>query len=317
MAAPLLSLGRDGEPARRRDDGDRVVPDHRRQLLAASPRRARRSRCAPISRTRAHYLHQLSGAEPSAERARALETYLNTVCDHGLNASTFAARVIVSTRSDRHLGDHRRRRRAQGSAARRRAGPGARHGVRDRHAGARRSRDPRQAGSRRAPHGIRPSRLPGPRSARRRAGARGRALLRERRRSTRSTIWRDASRRRRCACCASASRSGGSTPTSSSTRRCCCTAWDLPSELFTPTFAVGRVAGWSAHCLEQLPRRRLIRPQSAYVGPTDRRYDREALGALPVAQPFLRAAGGCCAGLKACSTRSDDAPRKTASSERA
>jgi citrate synthase len=34
------------------------------------------------------------------ERVRALETYLNTVCDHGLNASTFAARVIVSTRSD-------------------------------------------------------------------------------------------------------------------------------------------------------------------------------------------------------------------------
>src|SRR5439155_21955489 len=29
-----------------------------------------------------------------------LETYLNTVCDHGLNASTFAARVIVSTHSD-------------------------------------------------------------------------------------------------------------------------------------------------------------------------------------------------------------------------
>src|SRR5207244_5936597 len=48
----------------------------------------------------AHYLHQLFGGEPSTERARALETYLNTVCDHGLNASTFAARVIVSTRSD-------------------------------------------------------------------------------------------------------------------------------------------------------------------------------------------------------------------------
>src|SRR5262249_32961551 len=29
-----------------------------------------------------------------------LETYLNTVCDHGFNASTFTARVIVSTRSD-------------------------------------------------------------------------------------------------------------------------------------------------------------------------------------------------------------------------
>src|SRR5262249_42277374 len=48
----------------------------------------------------AHYLHQLFGIVPSDERARALETYLNTVCDHGLNASTFTARVIVSTRSD-------------------------------------------------------------------------------------------------------------------------------------------------------------------------------------------------------------------------
>src|SRR5579862_8610601 len=34
----------------------------------------------------AHYLHQLSGEEPAPERTRALETYVNTVCDHGLNA---------------------------------------------------------------------------------------------------------------------------------------------------------------------------------------------------------------------------------------
>jgi citrate synthase len=42
----------------------------------------------------------------------------------------------------------------------------------------------------------------------------------------------------------------------------------LPAELFTPTFAVGRVLGWSAHCLEQLRDGRLIRPQSVYVGPS-------------------------------------------------
>jgi citrate synthase len=46
----------------------------------------------------------------------------------------------------------------------------------------------------------------------------------------------------------------------------------LPTALFTPTFAVGRVVGWSAHCLEQLREGRLIRPQSTYVGPTNRRY---------------------------------------------
>ena len=48
----------------------------------------------------AHYLHQLSRVEPTPERTRALETYLITVCDHGLNASTFTARVIASTHSD-------------------------------------------------------------------------------------------------------------------------------------------------------------------------------------------------------------------------
>src|SRR5829696_9897036 len=48
----------------------------------------------------ANYLYMLTGESPGAEFARALETYLNTVSDHGMNASTFAARVIVSTRSD-------------------------------------------------------------------------------------------------------------------------------------------------------------------------------------------------------------------------
>jgi citrate synthase len=42
----------------------------------------------------------LSGEMPDAERTRGLETYLNTVIDHGLNASTFTARVITSTGSD-------------------------------------------------------------------------------------------------------------------------------------------------------------------------------------------------------------------------
>lgn len=41
-----------------------------------------------------------SGEAPDGERVRALETYLNTVVDHGLNASTFTARVITSTGSD-------------------------------------------------------------------------------------------------------------------------------------------------------------------------------------------------------------------------
>ena len=48
----------------------------------------------------ANYLYLLTGNQPTPAQVRGLETYLNTVIDHGLNASTFTARVIVSTRSD-------------------------------------------------------------------------------------------------------------------------------------------------------------------------------------------------------------------------
>jgi citrate synthase len=48
----------------------------------------------------ANFLYMLSGQAPEAERVRGLDTYLNTVVDHGLNASTFTARVITSTGSD-------------------------------------------------------------------------------------------------------------------------------------------------------------------------------------------------------------------------
>src|SRR5581483_11782225 len=44
----------------------------------------------------------------------------------------------------------------------------------------------------------------------------------------------------------------------------------IPSELFTPTFAAARTAGWTAHMLEQYADNRLIRPESVYVGPRDR-----------------------------------------------
>ncbi|MDR7521711.1 MAG: citrate/2-methylcitrate synthase [Armatimonadota bacterium] len=46
----------------------------------------------------------------------------------------------------------------------------------------------------------------------------------------------------------------------------------IPGDLYTATFAVSRIAGWTAHVLEQYADNRLIRPLSEYVGPQDRRY---------------------------------------------
>jgi citrate synthase len=48
----------------------------------------------------ANFLYMTFGVEPDPLAAKALETYWVTVSDHGMNASTFAARVIASTRSD-------------------------------------------------------------------------------------------------------------------------------------------------------------------------------------------------------------------------
>ena len=45
----------------------------------------------------------------------------------------------------------------------------------------------------------------------------------------------------------------------------------IPTDLFTPIFAIARMAGWTAHVLEQLSDNRLIRPQSEYVGPRDKK----------------------------------------------
>lgn len=48
----------------------------------------------------ANYLYMLSGSHPTESEVTALETYLITTMEHGMNASTFAARVTVSSESD-------------------------------------------------------------------------------------------------------------------------------------------------------------------------------------------------------------------------
>ncbi len=44
---------------------------------------------------------------------------------------------------------------------------------------------------------------------------------------------------------------------------------DLDVDMFTPLFAMSRIAGWTAHIIEQTANNRLIRPESNYVGPMD------------------------------------------------
>jgi citrate synthase len=44
-----------------------------------------------------------------------------------------------------------------------------------------------------------------------------------------------------------------------------CLGLEVP--LFTPIFVMSRVAGWSAHIIEQMDNNRLIRPRARYTGP--------------------------------------------------
>jgi len=47
----------------------------------------------------------------------------------------------------------------------------------------------------------------------------------------------------------------------------------IPLDLFTPIFAIARVAGWTAHVMEQHRNNRIIRPTDDYVGPFDRKVE--------------------------------------------
>jgi citrate synthase len=72
-----------------------VVAAHARIARKQEPIRPRKD--LPLA---ANFLYMIHGREPDPSAARALDTYWVTVMDHGMNASTFTARVIASTRSD-------------------------------------------------------------------------------------------------------------------------------------------------------------------------------------------------------------------------
>jgi citrate synthase len=70
-------------------------------------------------------------------------------------------------------------------------------------------------------------------------------------------------------------------------------ALDIPIDLFIPMFAVARVAGWTAHMLEQQQYNRLIRPRAYYAGPRGLTWT-EAVSRTPVveAQPDTQCVAG-------------------------
>ena len=219
----------------------------------------------------ANYLYMLNGEVPGEGSARALEAYLSTVADHGLNASTFAARVIVSTRSDLvsavvgALGALKGP--LHGGA------PGPALDVVFEIGEARRAepvlREKLGRGERLMGFGHRVYKVRDPRADVLAAAA---ELLYAT--DGDEALYGLALEVERTAVALLAEHKPGRNLQTNVEfyTALLLHGLGLPTELFTPTFAVGRVAGWTAHCFEQLERGHLIRPQSEYVGERDREW---------------------------------------------
>jgi citrate synthase len=270
MAVSTLSLGREEEPG---DDAltavaaiPGIVGSYWRLLNDKEP--------VPMQVElghAAHYLHQVFGDIPSPEQARGLETYLNTVSDHGFNASTFTARVIVSTQSDVISAVTGAVGALKGPLHGGAPGPALdmvlEIGGSDRAEAfitAKLARGERLMG-----FGHRVYRVRDPRAdvlaaaAEHFYAAGGDRKLYQLARSVEATALRLLAEHK----------PGRRLETNVEFYTALLLhGLGLPSELFTPTFAVGRMLGWTAHCLEQLKDGRLIRPQSKYVGPVGLRF---------------------------------------------
>jgi len=219
----------------------------------------------------ANYLYMLTGEVPGAEFTRALETYLNAVSDHGMNASTFVARVIVSTRSDFVSA-------VVGAIG---ALKGPLHGgapgpaldvvfeIGDVSRAEPYLREKLGRGERLMGFGHRIYRVRDPR-ADVLATAAGRLYTTDGDRELYDLALGVEQTALRLL---EEHKPGRNLQTNVEFYTALLLhGLGLPTELFTPTFAIGRVVGWTAHCFEQRALDRLIRPQSLYVGSKDGRW---------------------------------------------
>ena len=216
----------------------------------------------------ANYLYMLTGEVPGAEFTRALDTYLSTVSDHGMNASTFAARVIVATRSDFVSA-------VVGAIG---ALKGPLHGgapgpaldvvfeIGDASRAEAYLREKLGRGERLMGFGHRIYRVRDPRADVLAAAA-------ERLYTTDGDreLYELALEVEQVALALLAEHKPGRNLQTNVEfyTALLLHGLGLPTQLFTPTFAAGRVAGWTGHCAEQRALDRLIRPQSVYVGSKD------------------------------------------------
>jgi citrate synthase len=232
-------------------------------VITAYFHRARNGQDLPPVRTdlgeAAHFLYLINGSEPSAEAARTLDVAYVLHADHGMNASTFSARVTIATLSDMYS--------AITSAIGTLKGPlhgGANEGVIHmlQEIGSEDKVDAwveTQLEQKKKIMGIghRVYKVLDPRAPRLREMAiilsnqlgepkwirmseRIASIMKERKGLNANVDFYSAT---------------------------VYYSMGIPTDLFTPVFAIARTAGWTGHVMEQLADNRLYRPLSEYTGP--------------------------------------------------
>ncbi|MEK5040692.1 citrate synthase/methylcitrate synthase [Sporosarcina sp. FSL K6-3457] len=210
----------------------------------------------------ANYLWVLTGVIPNEVQIEALETYLKLTMEHGLNASTFAARVTISTESDLTS--------AVTSAIGTMKGP--------LHGGAP-SAVIELLEEIKAPENIRPVIEKKMKDGERIMGFGHRIYKTE---DPRSIVLRDT-------CIDMAGKDDWLDLATVAEKEiitlldiykpgrklytnveyyaaAIMRSIDMPPALFTPTFSAARIVGWTAHAIEQLSDNTIFRPQSVYTG---------------------------------------------------
>jgi citrate synthase len=278
-----VSLAASVDPDARSSDPDAVTRKAVR-LMALVPetvaawQRIRTGRAPVPSRDdlghAAYFLWLLEGREPSGELTRVMDVVLTLHADHEFNASTFAARVAVATLADVHA--------AITAAIATLKGP--RHGGanEDVLAMLREIADPARAeafiesrvgarsGMTRAERADARARVPGfGHRVYKVDDARARVLRGMARSMAEATgrgrLFEVAER------VYDAMRARTSLPVNVDFFSAVVyDALDIPPDFCTSIFAVGRVAGWCAHVMEQYADNRLIRPRADYTGPEPR-----------------------------------------------
>ena len=213
----------------------------------------------------ANFLYMLTGEEPDETKTNIFDTALILHCDHGINASTFAARITVSTLSDLHS--------AITSAIGTLAGPlhgGANQRVMmmlleidaSNHDPITWIKEHIESGNKIPGFGHRVYKTKDPR-----ATILG-DMSEELGAAAGDRRWHEYS-------ISIENYLGQEKGLSANVDFYSASAYyqmGIPIDLYTPIFAISRIGGWVGHVIEQYSENRLIRPRANYTGPLDSKY---------------------------------------------